>query len=90
MRGPCFDPRWGGRPLDEITLPRGKASYAPVLHWMQAAKHAGIPWPQFRALDRETQGQIVAFYEVDSALTYLGEMDAIKKARRRIGGKSRV
>jgi hypothetical protein len=74
-----------------MTLPRGKGAYSQVMHWMKAARYSGVGWDRFRRLDRETQGQIVAFYEADTALEYLGELDAIKRARRRqLGGKSRV
>jgi hypothetical protein len=59
---------------------------------MRAARHSGVPWPQFRTLERDVQGQIVAFYEADTTLAYLEQKDAIAEARRRgrIGGKSRV
>jgi hypothetical protein len=59
---------------------------------MRAAKYAGVPWPQFRTLERDVQGQIVAFYEADTTLAYLEQKEAIKEAKRkaRIGGKSRV
>jgi len=58
---------------------------------MRAAKYAGVPWPQFRVLDRETQGQIVAFYEDDTKLEYLEHHEAMKEARRKSRtGRSRV
>jgi hypothetical protein len=41
-----------------------------------------VPWPTFRRLSREEQGQIVAFYETDNALSYLEETEAIRQSRR--------
>ena len=71
-------------------MPTGEARYGQVFHWMRAARYAGVPWPQFRRLSRGEQGQVVAFYEVDTALAYLEETAAVKRARQRTTGKSRV
>lgn len=89
---PCFAAQWHGRSLREVKTPKGHARYAGVLHWMRAAKHGQVPWHVFKYLDRETQGQVVAFYEADTKLDYLEQKEAIKEAKRkaRVGGKSRV
>ena len=65
-----------------MSLPRGNSTSSPLLHWMRAARYGGVPWPTFRRLSREEQGQIVAFYETDSALGYLEETEAIRQSRR--------
>lgn len=64
-------------------MPRSRARYDQTLHWMHAARHALVPWHEFKVLDRETQGQIVAAYEIDMMLDYLTQVDAAREAQRR-------
>jgi len=78
---------WNGRPLTDYPVPRGKARYSYVFHWMRAARYCNVPWHEFKRLDRETQGQIVAFYETDLMLDYMDQRDAMRDARRRRGRK---
>jgi len=54
---------------------------------MRAARYCNVPWHEFKRLDRETQGQIVAFYETDLMLDYMDQRDAMRDARRRRGRK---
>lgn len=62
-RKPGFRPKFKGRNVFEIRVPRSGVSYSPEYHWLAAAAWAHYKTGEFLELDGELQSLIVAAYE---------------------------
>lgn len=77
-----FAAQWDGKPIDAFQVKQSSASYSRALEDREAARFAGITWPDFAALTGLEQSMIVAHYRIHTRIEYIAQRQEQAKLKR--------